>query len=73
MNPTDRNQRRKRLKKIITYRSWFGSLFSGVGVVLFVVGLRELHNPMILINGALFAGYGLFMIWQSRKALKNLR
>ena len=25
------------------------------------------------INGALFAGYGLFMIWQSRKALKNLR
>jgi len=27
---------------------------------------------MIMINGALFAGYGAFMVWQAKKVARTL-
>ena len=55
-------------QRVIRYRKLFGWVFSGVGLVLFVVGVKNSQNPLIMINGALFFGYGLFMVRQAKKA-----
>ncbi|MDA7823604.1 hypothetical protein N9A58_08460 [Opitutales bacterium] len=55
-------------QRVIRYRKLFGWVFSGVGLVLFVVGVKNFQNPLIMINGALFFGYGLFMVRQAKKA-----
>ena len=60
-------------RRIIFYRSVFGWVFSSVGLSLFVVGLKKINNPLILINGILFFVYGLFMVWQTHKAKKKNR
>jgi hypothetical protein len=55
-------------QRVIRYRKLLGWVFSGVGLVLFFVGLKNGQNPLIMVNGALFFGYGLFMVRQAKKA-----
>ena len=61
-----------RFRKIVKYRAWFGWVFAIVGASLFVVGLNENNNPLVLLNGVCFFGYGLFMVRQARKAMRKL-
>lgn len=59
-------------RRIIKYRSWFGWVFAVVGGTLFGVGIQNDNSAMVMLNGGLFFGYGLFMVWQAKKALANL-
>ncbi len=59
-------------RRIIKYRSWFGWLFAVVGAVLFAVGVDQGQNPMVMLNGFLFFGYGCFMVWQAKRAGEKL-
>ena len=59
-------------RRIIKYRSWFGWLFAVVGAVLFAVGVDQGQNPMVMLNGFLFFGYGCFMVWQAKRAREKL-
>ena len=75
MPELSQEQKEKRVshfRRVIKYRSLFGWIFAFVGGSLFVVGLQADQNLMVVINGALFFGYGLFMVRQSKKALKKL-
>ncbi len=65
----EKSQRINHFRRVIRWRSRFGWIFSIVGLVLFFIGLKNQHNLMVLINGLLFMGYGIFMVWQSKKAL----
>jgi len=69
-------QKTKRIshfRRIIKYRIWFGWIFALVGASLLFVGLRnDQPNWMELMNGALFSGYGLFMVRQAKRALAKL-
>ena len=69
-------QKTKRIshfRRIIKYRKWFGWIFAFVGVSLFIAGIRdEQTNWIAVMNGALFAGYGLFMVRQAKRALAKL-
>lgn len=73
MDSMDRRSfvRRKHFLRIIRYRSFFGLFIAGIGFVLLLVGLKKLDQPLILINGVMFAGYGLFMNWQAKRARKQ--
>jgi len=62
------DRRISHFQRVIRYRKLFGWVFSGVGLVLFFVGLKNVQNPLIMVNGALFFGYGLFMVRQAKKA-----
>jgi len=68
----ERTRRTNHFRRVIFYRSIFGWIFSLVGVVLFTVGLNNLNNPLVSINGFLFFGYGLFMVWQTKRAKEKL-
>ncbi|MEC8012872.1 MAG: hypothetical protein VX153_01450 [Verrucomicrobiota bacterium] len=73
--PLSDEQKAKRVnhfKRIIKYRSWFGWLFSIVGAVLFGVGVKQNQDPMVMLNGFLFFGYGCFMVWQAKRAKEKL-
>jgi uncharacterized membrane protein YiaA len=59
-------------RRVIKYRSYFGWIFAVVGAILFVVGVENNQMPLIMINGVLFFGYGLFMVWQTKKARERL-
>ena len=59
-------------RRVIKYRSYFGWVFTVVGTVLFFVGVKNNQMPLIMINGVLFFGYGLFMVWQTKKARERL-
>ena len=59
-------------RRVIKYRSYFGWMFAIVGGTLFGVGVQNNKMPLIMINGALFFGYGLFMVWQTKRARDNL-
>lgn len=61
-----------RFRKIVKYRAWFGWVFTVVGGALFAVGVKEDNNLLVMLNGFLFFGYGLFMVRQARQALKKL-
>ena len=67
---TEEEKERKisHFQRVIRYRKLFGWVFSGVGLVLFFVGLKNAQNPLIMVNGALFFGYGVFMVRQAKKA-----
>lgn len=67
-SPEEKMRRISHFQRVIRYRKLFGWVFSGVGLVLFVVGAKNSQNPLIMINGALFFGYGLFMVRQAKKA-----
>ena len=71
---TDEQKARKvtHFRRIIKYRSWFGWIFAIVGAVLFGVGVKEGQNPMVMLNGFLFFGYGCFMVWQAKRAREKL-
>ena len=64
----EKERRISHFQRVIRYRKLFGWVFSGVGLVLFLVGLKNAQNPLIMVNGALFFGYGLFMVRQAKKA-----
>ena len=59
-------------RRVIKFRSYFGWAFALVGLILFGVGVENIEMPLILINGVLFFGYGLFMVWQTKKARQRL-
>ena len=59
-------------RRVIKYRSYFGWVFTVVRAVLFFVGVKNNQMPLIMINGVLFFGYGLFMVWQTKKARERL-
>ena len=59
-------------RRVIKFRSYFGWVFTVVGAVLFFVGVKNNQMPLIMINGVLFFGYGLFMVWQTKKARERL-
>ena len=71
---TDEEKQRRvdHFRRVIKYRSWFGWVFTVVGGTLFGVGLQNSQNPLIMINGVLFFGYGLFMVRQTKKGSKEL-
>tara|TARA_B100002019_G_scaffold268815_1_gene261093 strand:+ start:3902 stop:4141 length:240 start_codon:yes stop_codon:yes gene_type:complete len=68
----EKTKRIKHFRKVIYFRSLLGWVFAGVGICLFGVEINDMSNPLILINGLLFFGYGLFMVWQTKKAKANL-
>tara|TARA_B100000212_G_scaffold48742_1_gene31395 strand:- start:532 stop:774 length:243 start_codon:yes stop_codon:yes gene_type:complete len=68
----EKQKRVQHFRKVIKYRSWFGWLFTVVGGSLFVVGLQNSEIPLIMINGVLFFGYGLFMVRQTKRARESL-
>ena len=55
-------------RRVIKFRSYFGWVFAVVGAALFVVALQGNKMPLIMINGVIFFGYGLFMVWQTKRA-----
>ena len=69
-------QKAKRIshfRRIIKYRIWFGWIFAFVGLSLFAVGLRgDQIEWLVVVNGSLFSGYGLFMVRQAKRALSKL-
>jgi hypothetical protein len=71
---TDEQKAKKvtHFRRTIKYRSWFGWIFAIVGAVLFGVGVKEGQNPMVMLNGFLFFGYGCFMVWQAKRAREKL-
>jgi hypothetical protein len=72
LSDAEMSRKMEHFRRIIRWRSIFGWLFSGLGLVLFIVGLRNLSNLMLLLNGFLFFGYGLFMVWQAKKAKEKI-
>jgi len=72
ISENEKAQRVSHFRRVIFYRSIFGWIFSLVGLSLFVVGLNNLNNPLVLINGVLFFAYGLFMVWQTKRAKAKL-
>ncbi len=68
----EKQKRVQHFRKVIKYRSWFGWVFTVVGGSLFGVGLQNTEIPLIMINGVLFFGYGLFMVRQTKKARESL-
>ena len=68
----EKTRRINHFRKVVYFRSLFGWVFAVVGICLFGVGLKNGGNPLVLINGLLFFGYGLFMVWQTKKAKAKL-
>ena len=68
----EKTRRINHFRKVVYFRSLFGWVFAVVGICLFGVVLKNGGNPLVLINGLLFFGYGLFMVWQTRKAKAKL-
>ncbi|MEC7800840.1 MAG: hypothetical protein VX609_06075 [Verrucomicrobiota bacterium] len=73
-DPTPEQMAKKmaHFRRVIRYRSYFGWIFAVVGAVLFGVGVKNEGMTLIMINGALFFGYGLFMVWQTKRAREGL-
>ena len=67
----EKAKRVEKFRKVIGYRKIAGWAVSVVGSGLLVVGIGG-SQPMLIVNGILFLGYGLFMVWQSVKALGKL-
>ena len=70
--PQQMAQKVTHFRRVIKFRSYFGWIFALVGAGLFVVGVKNGNMLLIMINGVLFFGYGLFMVWQSKRALERL-
>ncbi|MFL2939121.1 MAG: hypothetical protein ACJZ7A_08535 [Opitutales bacterium] len=68
----EKQKRVQHFRKVIKYRSWFGWVFTVVGGILFGVGLKNSEILLIMINGVLFFGYGLFMVRQTKRARESL-
>ncbi len=70
--PQQMAQKVTHFRRVIKFRSYFGWISALVGAGLFVVGVKNGNMLLIMINGVLFFGYGLFMVWQSKRALERL-
>ena len=62
----------RHFRRVIKFRRWFGWVFTFVGAAVFYVGFVNDQSPMVMLNGVLFFGYGLFMVWQTKRAMANL-
>ena len=71
---TDEQKARKvsHFRRIAKGRVLFGWTFTFVGAVLFVVGFKNNQSLLIMLNGLTFTAWGLFMVWQAKRALSNL-
>jgi hypothetical protein len=47
-------------------------MFTIVGGTLFGVGFKNHQMPLVMMNGACFFAYGLFMVWQTKRAREKL-
>ena len=75
MRDISENEKARRIshfRRVIFFRSIFGWIFSMVGFVLIIVGLNNLNKILVVINGFLFFAYGLFMVWQTKRAKEKL-
>ena len=72
LTPEQMTKKVAHFRRVIKYRSYFGWMFTIVGGTLFGVGMKNNQMPLIMINGALFFGYGLFMVWQTKRARQRL-
>lgn len=72
LTPEQMTKKVAHFRRVIKYRSYFGWMFTIVGGTLFGVGMKNNQMPLIMINGALFFGYGLFMVWQTKRASQRL-
>ena len=72
--PEQRDKRVAHFRRIIKFRSWFGWVFAVVGFSLLGVGatIQNQHAILVILNGTMFFGYGLFMVRQARKAFQKL-
>lgn len=68
----EKARRVSQFRKIIVYRFWAGWLIAILGPIFLVVAMLKDQDPLIILNGVLFLGYGIFMVRQSRKASRNL-
>jgi vacuolar-type H+-ATPase subunit I/STV1 len=59
-------------RRVIKFRSYFGWMFTIVGGTLFGVGFKNHQMPLVMMNGACFFAYGLFMVWQTKRAREKL-
>ena len=59
-------------RRIIKGRIYFGWTFTVVGAVLFGVGFKSNQTAIIMLNGITFSAWGLFLVWQAKRALSNL-
>lgn len=67
----EKGRRVAKFRRLVGYRKVAGVLFAIVGLGLFVVGLRD-NRPLIVLNGAMFGGYGVYMIIQAKRAIQKL-
>ena len=68
----EKARRVSQFRKIIVYRFWAGWLIAILGPIFLVVAMLKDQDPLIILNGVLFLGYGIFMVRQSKKASRNL-
>ncbi len=43
-----------------------------LGPIFLLAAMLKDQDPLIILNGVLFLGYGVFMIRQSKRATRNL-
>ena len=67
----EKARRVAKFRRIVGYRKVAGFLFAIVGAGLLVVGLQE-NKPLVALNGAMFGGYGVYMVIQSKRAMQKL-
>ena len=59
-------------RRIVKGRILFGWTFTIVGAILFGVGFKNNQSLLIMLNGLTLTAWGLFMVWQAKRALFNL-
>lgn len=72
LSDAEMDRKIEHFQRIIRWRSMLGWFLTGVGLVFLIIGLRNLQNLILLLNGFLFFGYGLFMVWQAKKAKEKI-
>ena len=75
LSDEEKSLRVNKFRRIIGYRKYAGVAISLAGLALLAVGIRDLgatHGSFLLLNGAIFFGYGCFMFWQAARSQKNL-
>jgi hypothetical protein len=72
LSDAEMDRKIEHFQRIIRWRSMLGWFLTGVGLFFFIIGLKNLQNLILLLNGVLFFGYGLFMVWQAKKAKEKI-
>ena len=69
---TEQKVRRiEHFRRVINIAPCLGG-FSLLLVQFFWSGVANNQMPLIMINGLMFFGYGIFMIWQTKRAREKL-